>query len=200
MPAPSFVQRAQQRGFSLIELLLVLGVLAVFLITAFVFYPQVRDRNQANAEATNLTAIKANINNLYASKSGNYRGLNQAVANQARAFPVSMNGNDFSSSAAITSSWGSPVSIAVNAAPTTTTQTPGRSLGANRSFSVTYTDVPAGVCLPLVTAAAMNFQGVRVGSTEVMTGGGAGGQIGFDPSIASGACVDGAATVVFTSS
>ena len=87
MPVRPLASSRYRRGFSLIELLLVLGVLAFFLIAAFVIYPSVRDRNQANSEAQNLSAIKANVNTLYAGKGGNYRGLTPGVANQARVFP-----------------------------------------------------------------------------------------------------------------
>lgn len=182
MKSISFNQ-AKAKGFSLIELLLVLGVLAILLIAAFVVYPQVRDRNQANAEVTNLTALKANITNLYASKGGNYTGLTTAVANQARAFPSSMNGGTFTgSNPSIKSSWGEDVAVAAGSG------TPPR------TFTVTYTNVPAGVCLGLVSGAAGNFQDITVGTVDVMPG--TPGQ--FDPALAAANCANGA-NVVFTS-
>lgn len=175
-------QRARAKGFSLIELLLVLGILAVFLITAFVFYPQVRDRNQANTEVANLTSIKANINNLYAAKGGNYNGLTSPIANQARAYPSSMNGGVFTSGATITSAWGQPV---VAEASTGT---------APRTFTVTYTAVPAGVCLGLVSGAAGNFQDITVGGSSVFSG----TPLTLNPTTAAIQCANGG-TVVFTS-
>ena len=181
MKSISFNQ-AKAKGFSLIELLLVLGVLAILLVTAFVVYPQVRDRNQANAEVSNLTALKANITNLYASKGGNYTGLTTAVANQARAFPSSMNGGTYTASAPVTSSWGNTVAVDVGSG------TPPR------TFTVTYNNVPAGVCLGLVSGAAGNFQDITVGSTDVMPG----TPGSFDPALAAQHCANGA-TVVFTS-
>ena len=57
MLLPSF-SRTRSAGFSLIELLLVLGIIAILLVAAFVVYPQVRDRNQANVEVTNLATMK----------------------------------------------------------------------------------------------------------------------------------------------
>lgn len=181
MKSISFNQ-AKAKGFTLIELLLVLGVLAILLVAAFVVYPQVRDRNQANAEVANLTALKANITNLYASKGGNYTGLTTGVANQARAFPSSMNGGVYTGSASITSSWGNAVAVGVGSG------TPPR------TFTVTYTTVPAGVCLGLVSGAASNFQDIQVGSVDVMPG----TPGSFDPAAAAGACANGA-TVIFTS-
>lgn len=191
MKSVSF-NRNNAKGFSLIELLLVLGVLAILLVAAFVVYPQVRDRNQANTEASNLTSIKAGVNNLYASKGGNYTGLTAGVANQARVFPASMNQGTYTDAAPITSSWGGTVAVAVNGAATAATRTPGGVIAANRSFTITYSSVPDGVCLPLVSSAANNFQGVTVGTTEVLT------STGFDPARAAAACT-GNANIIFTS-
>lgn len=185
MKSISFNQ-AKAKGFSLIELLLVLGVLAILLVAAFVVYPQVRDRNQANAEVSNLTAIKANITNLYASRGGNYAGLTTGIANQARAFPSSMNGGVYGASASINAAWGGAVQIGDAA-------TPGTAVAAGgRQFGISYAGVPNGVCLGLVSGAASNFQQINVGSTGVFTNGttatpaSAGGQ--FDPAAAAAAC------------
>ncbi len=171
--------QTKAKGFSLIELLLVLGVLAILLVAAFVVYPQVRDRNQANAEVANLTAMKANVTNLYASKGGNYAGLNQDIANQARVFPSSMNGGSYTPGTRINSSWGGEVVVE---------EDPSNS----RRFNVRYTMVPAGVCLGLVSGAATNFLDVEVGPTgsegfpSVFNSDGT-----FNPGAAANLCADG---------
>lgn len=59
-PLPRF-----QKGFSLIELLLVLGVLAILLIAAFIVYPQVRQQNLINKEIVALNAAYAKLQNVY---------------------------------------------------------------------------------------------------------------------------------------
>lgn len=177
--------RNTAKGFSLIELLLVLGVLAILLVAAFVVYPQVRDRNQANAEVSNLTTIKANINNLYASRGGNYADLNNTIAVQARAFPQNMVVGAATASDAVQAAWGGVVTVNEGATA--------------REFTITYNEVPAGVCLGLVSGAAGNFSQVLVGSTALIPTTGA--NVGkFDPGAAAGACAAGAAqTVIFTS-
>lgn len=187
----SLSNQKQQRGFSLVELLLVLGVLAVLLVAAFIVFPQVRDRNQANAEVTNLTTTKAGISNLYASKGGVYTGLTNAVAINARVYPTSM-----TASGSSLSSWGGAV---------TTEVVPGA--GNERRFRITYAAVPQGVCLGLVSGAATNFEQVTVGTTAVITEAAgttarelsSGGQ--FNPAQAATACgtATGPVDIVFTS-
>ena len=181
----SLPNQKQQRGFSLVELLLVLGVLAILLVAAFVVFPQVRDRNQANAEVTNLTTIKANVSNLYASRGGNYTGLTNTVAINARVYPSGMISAAVGSNpAAAVASWGGAVTTEAATNP--------------RRFQVTYNGVPPGVCLGLVSGAAGNYEQITVGSTPVITNGtaatesSAGGR--FDPAAAAGTAACGSAT------
>lgn len=198
MKSASF-PRNNKKGFSLVELLLVLGVLAVLLVAAFVVYPRVRDANRANTEVSNLTAIKASINNLYASKGGDYKGLTTAVANQARVFPSSMNSGTYTG-AAVNSSWGGAVKAEVTTAETTTD---GAAIPAGRAFTVTYESVPEGVCLGMISGAAGNFSQIEVGSAKLIktaTTGQTATAGGFDPAAAATECSKASApTVKFTS-
>lgn len=179
--------RNTAKGFSLIELLLVLGVLAILLVAAFVVYPQVRDRNQANAEVSNLTTIKANINNLYASRGGNYEDLSNVIAINARAYPPNMVSGTTANSA-----WGSPVNVAANAAATAGMQ-------PNRSFTITYNAVPEGVCLGMVSGAAGNFADITIDNNSVIQGDDGDGTQ-FDPGAAAAACAsDGTRNIAFIS-
>lgn len=164
------------RGFSLIELLLVLGIIAVLLVAAFVVYPQVRDRNQANKAITDMTTIRANVTNLYASRGGRVTGLNNHVARAAKIFPASMY-PDPSLSLAY-SPWGSLVSLTVFPAPYGT-------MAQGTVYMMIYNDVPPGVCLPLIngvqnTVLQVAIDGVTV--KAVMDG------VAYDPGAAAAAC------------
>jgi hypothetical protein len=167
------------QGFSLIELLLVLGVLAVLLVAAFVVYPAVRDRNQANSMASHVTAIQASVRNTFASKA-RYQGLDTTTANKARAFPVAMNGGDYTvGHSGIQSPWGGLVYVdGVNAI----TATPTGNIPVYRSFYIRLASVPDGVCLPLISAVSGQFRSVLVGGVEVMTAS------GMDPGVAAAQC------------
>lgn len=180
------------KGFSLIELLLVLGILAILVITAFVVYPQVRERNFANGEVVNLLSTKANINSMYVLTGGNYTGLSTAVANQARVFPASMNGNQYTPSAAIKSSWNGQV--AVNALAAAGAFASGSAYEVGHAFDIQYADVPSGVCLPLVSGVAQKFQDIQIGTADPANSVFSGGA--FNPGLAAQKCSNTAGSVV----
>lgn len=143
------IQR-NQGGFSLVEILLVLGIIAILAIAAFIIFPQVQASNRANAEQSNITTITAGIKNLYGA-TRNYTGVGNPVVNQARIFPASMNGGSFASDAPITSSWSGAVTVA-----------PGTG-APPRQFTITYADMPSEVCTRLVPGMLQNFVSIAVG-------------------------------------
>lgn len=146
------------RGFSLIELLLVLGVLAVLLVAAFVVYPQVSHANRVNQELSNLSNIQTNMRNMFATVGTAYTKIPAATAtatlNSARIFPVGMNGGVYTGSN-IKHAWGGNVTL--NA---TTANHQG--LPAGRAFTVNYMDVPSKACVDLVTGAMSTYKIIHI--------------------------------------
>ncbi len=151
------------RGFSLIELLLVLGVLAILLVAAFVVYPQVRDKQIVNRELTSLRMMTVGIQNMYASRR-DYTGLNFNVVVQAKLVPEHMR----NSAGRAQGLNGAVIQFAPYGESDTTLVS-----GERRTrFRVFYPVLPAKYCVPLV-------QGVLEFSDSVYVGG---STISFDAS------------------
>ena len=174
----------QKKGFSLIELLLVLGIIAALAITAFMIYPKVSSSNSAQTEASNINTIKASINSLYSS-SPDYSGLTTDVALNSKVFPETM-----------VNSAGTAALNTFKGAVTIDTSNGSPSNAANSAFTITYAAVPAAECMKIVSAVQSNFYKVSVGGTTVKSG-------AFTPSIfnlttLSTECAKGNSTIVFT--
>ena len=73
------------RGFTLIEILLVVGFIALAGIGIYVVYNKVQTGNAANTEARNLDTLRAGVKNLYGA-SVNYAGITPAVLLKAVLF------------------------------------------------------------------------------------------------------------------
>ncbi|WP_077269449.1 prepilin-type N-terminal cleavage/methylation domain-containing protein [Klebsiella pneumoniae] len=79
-----------KQGFSLLELLLVLGIIAALVVSAFIVYPKVRDARYVDIEAKHIGQIYASVKNVYTGQP-NYSGLaTTAVAMPAQFFPDDM--------------------------------------------------------------------------------------------------------------
>jgi prepilin-type N-terminal cleavage/methylation domain-containing protein len=142
-----------QRGFSLIEILLVLGVLALLLVAAFLTFPQVRDRNYVNIENQRLMQTVAVVKNLYVAK-GNYVGLTTDVANQARAFATEANQGNYQPGQEIRNLWGGLIELQPNA-------------GNPKFMDISYGAVPPDACQKLATGVARNFKELQVAGATV---------------------------------
>lgn len=130
-------------GFSLIELLLVLAIIAALAVAAFIVYPKIQAANAAKHEAEIITSAVATLRNIYAS--GNYSTLNERVATDAKIFPDTMIVAD----GVIQNRWGGSVFV-------------GSSFRSPKLLRIDYNDVPADVCMKLVPILAQSFQGVRI--------------------------------------
>lgn len=142
-----------QKGFSLIELLLVVGFIALVSLGVYTVYSKVQSANSANTETSNLSTLRAGVKNLYGANA-TYVGVGNAVLNNAKITPDGMRAIPFVvGDAVITNSFGGAVTVAV------------ASLGAgvNNGFTITYNAVPGDICTKLVTTAGRGFDTVGVG-------------------------------------
>lgn len=144
------------RGFTLIEVLLVVGFIALASIGVYVVYNKVQTGNAANTEARNVDALRAGVKNIYGG-STSYNGLTNTVALNARIVPDNMRTSG--STTAITNSFGGTVTLG--------TVTFGTGAAANNAFTIQYAGVPIDVCAKLVTTAGAGFNRVQVNGTEV---------------------------------
>lgn len=148
-----------KKGFSLLELLLVLGIIAALIVAAFIVYPKVQASQRSQAESNNIATIQAGIKALYSSTS-NYTGLTNSVAVKAKIFPDNMlNG---SLSTASSSFKGDVVVASSNSGPT-------KALGS--SFIITYYGVPPAECAKIMTAVGSKFYIAQVEAAIVKPAG-----------------------------
>lgn len=56
-----------KKGISLLELVLVLGIISALVVAAFIVYPKVQASQRAQAERNNIATILAGVKSLYTS-------------------------------------------------------------------------------------------------------------------------------------
>ncbi len=152
------LRKNNAKGFSLIEILLVVGFVALASVGVYTIYNKVQITNQANQEARNIDLIRAGVKSLYGSKT-NFGTVTNTVVNQGRITPENM--RDAGDSSLIYNSFGGAVTVA-----------PG-SLGTggapNNAFIITYNAVPAAICIKLASAGGAQFDQVSIGA-DIVTG------------------------------
>lgn len=132
-------------GFSLMETLLVLGVIAVVVVAMFVLYPQIQASRRARAETTNISTMVSSMRSLYEASS-DYASVNNGVLLNAKAFPAEMIAAD---GVTVTNVWGGQVLVLPSVAVT-------------NGFEITEKNVPPAECARLVAAADTNFSYIAV--------------------------------------
>lgn len=172
----------KQAGFSLIELLLVIGFIAAALVLAFVTYPKVQATNRANVESQHITIIAGGIKNLY-STARNFGSLNNETMINAKIIPDDMTYDPATN--AINNVWAGNVVVRPDA-------------GSTLRYQIEYTGVPKAECVKLATGVSTNFLKVEVEGNVVLDRTVSGGNIDIDPATITTYCLDGGSVMIFT--
>lgn len=145
-------KRNNKAGFTLVEILLVVGFIALAGVSIYTVYAKVQMSNAALTEGKNLDTIRAGVKSLFGGTQ-NYAAVSNLVLNQARITPDSMRAIPYSAADAnINNSFGGVVTV-------TPVALGG---GSNNGFRVTYPKVPGAVCAKLVTGAGTGWDAVGV--------------------------------------
>lgn len=146
------------KGFTLIEILLVVGFIALAGLGVYIVYNKVSAGGAANTESRNLDTLRAGTKTLFGGSS-NYAKVTNLVLNQGRVTPDSMRAVPYSTTdASINNSFGGAVDV--------TPVTLGTGAASN-GFAIKYTKVPGAVCSKLVTTGGTSFDQILVGTTPV---------------------------------
>jgi type II secretory pathway pseudopilin PulG len=142
--------RKKSKGFTLVEILLVVGFIALASIGIYAVYNKVTTTAKANQENRNMQTIRAGIKQLFGNQQ-NYTGLTETVVRNARISPQDMH----TGAATLTNAFGGAVTIAPQA------------LGAAPGFRITTASIPGDVCVKLASGAGSSFDQVTIGGTVV---------------------------------
>lgn len=164
----------RQQAFSLLELLLVLGVVVLLALVAFVVLTKVERDNDASLETSRLTVIAANIKRVFGGTSQGYEAVATDVANKARVFPKTMNADSYVDNAPIANAWDGAVTVG-----------PEPEFGR---FFVRYEAVPQDDCSGLVAQSVSRFEAVRVNGVAVRDSAGPSNLVELDVSALTQAC------------
>lgn len=139
-----------KKGFSLLELLLVMGIIAALIIAAFIIFPKIQSSQRVNAEIGNISAIDSGIKSLY-STTVDYSGINTTTLLKAKVFPDNMilNGLVYNS-----------FKGRVNIEP---------SSYSDGEYQLTYYGVPDMECSKITSAVFNKFRQVQVNSKVIKT-------------------------------
>jgi len=153
--------RKNKKGFTLTEVLLVLGLAAIIIIIIFMSYPKVRASQQVEAESKNIAAMQAGARSLYSS-TANYAGLTNEIAIKANIIPDNMLQN--SDGSTILNAWKGDVTI----------KSDGNTHSGedDSGFYIRYVRLMPEACSKLVTSVAGSFYEINVNGTTVKDSGG----------------------------
>ncbi|EPP7234187.1 type 4 pilus major pilin [Shigella flexneri] len=146
----------RRKGFSLLELLLVLGIIAALIVAAFIVYPKVRTSQIVDAESKNIATIRGGLLSLY-SATTDITTVNNTVGINAQIFPDNMLVKSGSSVVDVVNGFKGKVTLSA-----TNYASYGKVV-----FNIGYANVPQDACVKLVAAVAPNMSIINIGGSIV---------------------------------
>ena len=143
--------RKSKKGFSLLEILLVLGAIAALIVAAFMIFPKVQASQRIDRESRNLTAIQAGVKSLYG-------GRAKISSINTDSFIASKNApENMIQDGKLINEWKGNVQVEYS--------------GNHGKYNIIYDAVPASDCSKLIAAVSSNFVSIDVyngnGGTQV---------------------------------
>lgn len=147
--------KLRQAGFSLLEIVMVAGIIIVLSVAAIVAYQSAQQATNMNTAVSNLNSLTASIRNTFATQ-GDYTGLTNAVVLSSNSLPENMR-----VSAAGTTIKSPFANDGVDVAPANVGGT------ANDGFKITFKNVTGRQCQDFVNKMYRHYETVQAGSTTV---------------------------------
>lgn len=140
-------QLKKNSGFTIVELLIGIGVIVGFLAFVYGVYSRISTSNHANTMTGDLTTFQTKIHEVYANDPAGYgTGDMTAGVITSKAYPGDLN---LSSSNKLTSTFAGDVSIKAD---------------TSNQFTITYASVPSGVCIAVANKLASSGEWIKVGA------------------------------------
>lgn len=145
-----------EKGFSLLELLLSLAIISALIVAAFIVYPRIKASNEVNQETKNLSAIYAASKELFSS-SPDYSKWSLSVLVKAKALPDNMIISE--SASEFRNTWGRNVRYSLYS-------TPESGYTYTSGYTLIY-EVSENACTKFITAVFPMVTIIKVSGTTV---------------------------------
>lgn len=167
----------KQKGFTLLELLAVLIIIAILGMGLYFTLAKVQASSDANTEGKHIDLVTSAIKQLYAGNN-NFANITTAVVIGSGALPADLlaaGGTSTSQGSTITNKWGGSITIAPASVGT----------GTNNAYTITDPEVPQDVCVKMLSNTGNNYLVVAANGNQVRA---YGNVTSIDPTQAVTAC------------
>lgn len=141
--------KRNQKGITLIEALLVLGLGIAIIAYGLISYGGAQDKNKLGEESRNISLLKSNIEDRYRSSSTSEEGLDNVIAVQGGLIPKNIKSKP---DGTIVNGFGGSVLVGVS---------------GTDGYFIEYAKIPSSICTALVTNFQKEFSSIVIGGTTI---------------------------------